>query len=382
MTTLGQSCQFFNGKAHEKDINEDGTYVVVNSKFISTNGNVRKFTMKQMFPLIEDDIVMVMSDVPNGKALAKCFLIEENEKFSLNQRICAIRTSEFHIPFLLYQLNRHPYLLSFNNGENQTNLRKGDILNCPIWKPSLHEQKAIVKILDEAFAKIDQVKANIKKNIENAKELIDSYFLKIFEEKSSKIKFVEFGNVVNLSRGHNPPKSKFINEPKEGYLRFYQIRDGWSDDYKVYVPDNGKLHTVSPNEILMVAYRHIGRAFRGVSGAFNVALCKISNKDKLVLDDDYLFELIPSPYIRGELLKRSERSLIPSMSVKHLEKIKIPLPTLKVQKDIKSSILDIKKNCNTLMESYEVKLDNLEELKKSLLQKAFSGELTKSEAIA
>jgi type I restriction enzyme S subunit len=85
MTTLGESCQFFNGKAHEKDIDADGDYVVVNSKFISTNGGVRKYTNQQMFPLFVDDIVMVMSDVPNGKALAKCYIIEENDKYSLNQ---------------------------------------------------------------------------------------------------------------------------------------------------------------------------------------------------------------------------------------------------------------------------------------------------------
>ena len=132
MTTLGESCQFFNGKAHEKDIDKEGQFVVVNSKFISSDGEVKKFTAKQMFPLVEDDIVMVMSDVPNGKALAKCYVIEENDKYSLNQRICAIRTTEFNIRFLYYQLNRHPYLLAFNNGENQTNLRKGDILNCPL----------------------------------------------------------------------------------------------------------------------------------------------------------------------------------------------------------------------------------------------------------
>ena len=83
MTTLGESCQFFNGKAHEKDIDAEGKYVVVNSKFISRDGKVRKFTGKQMFPLFEDDIVMVMSDVPNGKALAKCYIIEENKPTNL-----------------------------------------------------------------------------------------------------------------------------------------------------------------------------------------------------------------------------------------------------------------------------------------------------------
>jgi type I restriction enzyme S subunit len=147
-------------------------------------------------------------------------------------------------------------------------------------------------------------------------------------------KLMEFEDLCELTRGHNPPKSKFINEPKKGYVRFYQIRDGWSDNYKVYVPDTNQLHTVLPADMLMVAYRHIGKVFRGVTGAFNVALCKISNKNNDILNDDYIFYMIPSEIIRGELMKRSERSLIPSMSVVHLKSLMIPVPPIQEQKQI------------------------------------------------
>ena len=50
-TTLGQCCDFFSGKAHEKVIDEDGDYIVVNSKFISSNGLTYKRTSEQLFPL-------------------------------------------------------------------------------------------------------------------------------------------------------------------------------------------------------------------------------------------------------------------------------------------------------------------------------------------
>lgn len=87
---LGEVCEFFNGKAHEKNIDENGKYKVVNSKFVSSNGAVAKRTEKAQFPLFIGDIVMVMSDVPNGKTLAKCFLIDKDDTYSLNQRVCAI----------------------------------------------------------------------------------------------------------------------------------------------------------------------------------------------------------------------------------------------------------------------------------------------------
>jgi type I restriction enzyme M protein len=179
-TTLGKCCDFFNGKAHEKVIDEDGEYIVVNSKFISTNGAIFKRTVEQLFPLFIDDIVMVMSDVPNGKALAKCYLIDEDDTYTLNQRICAIRSSRFEKKYLFYQLNRHKYLLSFNNGENQTNLRKDDILNTPLVIPPLSEQKKIIEKLDELTEMTNQIIFKVKNNIDNLEELKKSLFEKAF----------------------------------------------------------------------------------------------------------------------------------------------------------------------------------------------------------
>src|SRR5690606_3119865 len=82
---------FSNGKGHEKFIDENGDFIVVNSKFISTEGNVKKFSNENLSPLLKNDITMVMSDIPNGKAIAKRFLIDEDEKYTLNQRICSLR---------------------------------------------------------------------------------------------------------------------------------------------------------------------------------------------------------------------------------------------------------------------------------------------------
>ncbi len=83
--SLNELVEFSNGKAHENDIDESGDYIVVNSKFISSNGTVKKYSNSQIAPLYKNDIVMVMSDVPNGKALSKCYLIDENNKYTLTQ---------------------------------------------------------------------------------------------------------------------------------------------------------------------------------------------------------------------------------------------------------------------------------------------------------
>jgi type I restriction enzyme, S subunit len=132
---LGEVCEFRNGKAHEPFIASDGKYIVINSKFIASDGAVKKFSNENLSPLTAGDLTIVMSDIPNGKALAKCFLVDQDDKYALNQRIGLIRSDQVNPIFLLHQLNRNRYFLSFNNGQSQTNLRKDEVLGCPVFVP-------------------------------------------------------------------------------------------------------------------------------------------------------------------------------------------------------------------------------------------------------
>lgn len=149
---MDEIANFMNGKGHEKDIHEFGEYIVVNSKFISSDGQVAKYTNNQICPLYNDDILIVMSDLPNGKALAKTFFVEEDNKYSLNQRIGRLSAkdkSQVLPKFLYYFLNRNSQLTKFDNGTDQTNLRKDQILGVKIPIISVERQKRIVEILDK-----------------------------------------------------------------------------------------------------------------------------------------------------------------------------------------------------------------------------------------
>lgn len=147
---------FLNGKAHENCVDENGSYILVNSKFVSTDGSVVKKVTLQLSPLSKSQFVMVMSDLPNGKALAKCYYIEEDNIYTLNQRICSFSAKNGNISrFLMYQINRNKYYLRFDDGINQTNLKKGEVLACPVFIPSIEEQKKIatfIHLLDERIA--------------------------------------------------------------------------------------------------------------------------------------------------------------------------------------------------------------------------------------
>ncbi len=160
---------FSNGKAHENCVNEDGDYVLVNSKFVSTNGQVQKRVTSQLSPLCKSQFVMVMSDLPNGKALAKCYYVEENNKFTLNQRICSFTAKAGNISrFLMYQINRNKYYMRFDDGINQTNLKKNEVLSCPVFIPSIKEQEKIATLLHL----IDKRIATQNKIIEKLQSLI------------------------------------------------------------------------------------------------------------------------------------------------------------------------------------------------------------------
>ena len=123
---------------------------------------------------------MVMSDLPNGKALAKCFYVEEDNKYTLNQRVCSFTSNDGNVSrFLMYQINRNKYYLRFDDGINQTNLKKSEVLSCPVFIPIVREQEKIATLL----CKIDERIATQNKIIEDLKMLksaiIEKHYCKV-----------------------------------------------------------------------------------------------------------------------------------------------------------------------------------------------------------
>ena len=178
--TLQDVVTFSNGKAHENCVNDDGDYILVNSKFVSTNGQVQKRVTSQLSPLHKSQFVMVMSDLPKGKALAKCFYVEEDNKYTLNQRVCSFTSNDGNVSrFLMYQINRNKYYLRFDDGINQTNLKKSEVLSCPVFIPIVREQEKIATLL----CKIDERIATQNKIIEDLKKLksaiIEKHYCKV-----------------------------------------------------------------------------------------------------------------------------------------------------------------------------------------------------------
>jgi type I restriction enzyme S subunit len=138
--------------------------VCVNSKFISTDGHVRKFSTENFCPAKRGDILMVMSDLPNGKALAKTYLVDQDNFYAVNQRVCALTPYRDSPRYLAYILNRNPYFLKFDDGVSQTHLLNPVFEKCRIpVPPTRAEQEAIADSLNDADALIGSLERVLAK---------------------------------------------------------------------------------------------------------------------------------------------------------------------------------------------------------------------------
>lgn len=173
---LEEISEFQNGKAHENFVSDTGKFILVNSKFISTESKVKKYVDKQLTPLEINDIAIVMSDVPNGKALAKCYLIENDNTFTLNQRIGRIFNIEGNSRFLFTQINRNKQLLKYDSGVGQTNLKKSEIIGIKIYWPNKREQDKI----GDFFINLDSIIEKQSTKVELLKERKKGLLQKMF----------------------------------------------------------------------------------------------------------------------------------------------------------------------------------------------------------
>lgn len=166
-TTIEKIADYENGKAHENNIIDNGKYIVVNSKFISTEGEIIKYTNEANLLAYKGDILMVLSDVPNGRALSKCYLVEKDNVYTVNQRVCRIIPEKVNSILLFYTINRNKYFLSFDDGVKQTNLKKNDVLSCSIVIPKEPDEQE--KIAD-FLSGIDELISSQKEKIEKLKQ--------------------------------------------------------------------------------------------------------------------------------------------------------------------------------------------------------------------
>ena len=255
--------------------------------------------------------------------------------------------------------------------------------------PPLPDQKAIVKILDEAFAKINQAKANIEKNIENAKELFQSKLNEILNCDKSDYDLKTLSDIsIEFGRGKSKHRPRGDESLYGGDFPLIQTGDignsnhlinNYSKTYNKKGIDQSKLWKEGTVCIAIVG------ANVGESGILNFDSCFPDSVigiavDKSQANNEYVEYLIQS--IKGQLKEMGKGTARDNINMGTFKGLKLPFPPIDKQKVIIENLNDLSERCFSMEKIFKKKLNNIEELKKSLLQKAFSGELTKSEAIA
>lgn len=185
---------------------------------------------------------------------------------------------------------------------------------------------------------------------------------------------IDFMDVLDVQGGTQPPKSTFIYEESEGYIRLLQIRDFGDKPVPTYVPDTKKLRTCEEDDVLIARYgASLGRICTGMKGAYNVALAKVVVPEHI--KKNYLKYFLKSGHFQDplNLLSRSAQN---GFNKKDLESFPLVVPSQPEQE----AIVKYLDNYLTTVSQIQARLNAIpkliEKFRQSILNDAVSGKLT------
>ncbi len=256
----------------------------------------------------------------------------------------------------------------------QSGVNKKALENYSIPIPPMAEQKRIIEKLDALLTRIDTAIEHLQSKLALSKQLFDSVLDEFF--KLSDCDSVPLTEVVDFIGGSQPPKSQFSDVQKEGYVRLIQIRDYKTDNHIVYVDSASTKKFCTKDDVMIGRYGPpVFQILRGLNGAYNVALMKaVPNED--LLTKDYLFWFLQSPSIQNYVIGISQRAAGQSgVNKKALEKYLIPVPSKAIQHDIVDKVGQLVDKSRNLEAEVTAEMTSLNQLKASILDSAFKGEL-------
>ena len=335
--------------------------------------------------IFNERLVLVGEDGAKWKSGDNTAFIVDG-KIWVNNHAHVLKTNQNLIDsFLIYYLN-HQDLTNFITGLTVPKLNQEKLRSIPIPIPPLPEQQAIVEKLDFAFDAIEKAKANVEKNIENAKELFQSKLNAIFSQKGEGADWVltELGKMGVITSSKRIYKSDYVAEG----IPFYRTKE-------IKELSNGKNITlelfISEEKYVEIKNRFgvpkIGDILISAVGTIGEIMV-IENDNEFYFKDGNIiwlkdFKNVNPNYLRYLLKSFVEKikslaigSAYSALTIEKLNLYKVVFPSsMENQQKIVNDLDELSLQTKLIQDKYKQKLANLEELKKSILEKAFKGEL-------
>ncbi|EAI5852902.1 restriction endonuclease subunit S [Campylobacter coli] len=277
-------------------------------------------------------------------------------------------------------------------GTHTAKLNLNILEKCPIALPPLKEQERIVGILDESFAKIDESIKILEQDLLNLDELMQSALQKAFNPLKDNAKenyklpqgweWKNLGEIANTSSGGTPSRNKkeYWENGNIKWLKSGELNDGYIDFIEENITEeaikNSSAKIFQKGTLLIAMYG----ATAGKLGILNLdsttnqAICAFLHKDKNIkFLEKFLFYFLF--FLRDKIIKDSFGGAQPNINQTYIKNLQIPLPPIKEQEQIASHLDELSSHVKNLKQNYQAQIKDLQELKNSLLDKAFKGNL-------
>lgn len=284
-------------------------------------------------------------------------------------------------PFVFQQFN---YLAA---GSTVRNLNISLVSSVLVPIPPLTEQKRIVSILDKAFVEIEKAKSNARQNLKNAKELFESYLQGMFEKKGEGWEERRLGSLSKVTGGYSFKSKDFEKTGKYQVIRMGNVRPGIIRKNENPVFLNDLEEKILPRALLFQNDVIITQT--GTKNKRDYGFTVIIDEDNYLLNQRISSIRFSCNYIPKFFLYYSWTNLFKdqyfaketgtvgqgNVGIKAITEAKIPFLPVLEQELIVNKIDNLLVKTKELEDIYHKKIDDLEELKKSVLQKVFQGKL-------
>lgn len=251
--------------------------------------------------------------------------------------------------------------------------------------PPLSEQERIVRILDEVFENIEKAKQNTLQNLNNAKELFES-FANMILFKNNDFYTTTIGDSCNLATGGTPDtkNQEYYQNGNIKWLVSGDIHQAEIFDCQGRITEKGLNNSNAkylPINSVLIALNGQGKtrgtvAILRTKATCNQSLVSINPKNSKFLSTEYLYQNLRARYIEIRKMTGDSGNDRRGLNMGLIRSIQINVPkTLNEQLIIAKKLSNLQLLLKQLEQTYNQKLKSLEELKQSILQKAFNGEL-------